>query len=170
MKTTTLLLNNKTRFVIFIVLMMLVGFTSCNDDDDDDDGMVSKVNYSGSFVKSNDNVTTSATGTATAAYDPATLELSYTATWSGLGSNAVNMHFHNDGPVLVGIEGFPNATSGTVSGKIMLTAQQATDLAAGKIYIQIHTEGYAGGEVIAPLSKSSNQNPSPNPGGDNDGY
>jgi hypothetical protein len=155
MKTTVHFLNGTTRFVLIIALMMFAGFTSCNDDDDDEE-QDPKINYSGSFVKSNDDVTTSATGTTTAIYDPAMLELSYTVTWSGLGSNAVNMHFHNDGPVMAGIQGFAEATSGTVSGKVMLTAQQATDLAAGQIYVQIHTSGYPGGEVIAPLTKSSN--------------
>ncbi|MEL7589248.1 MAG: CHRD domain-containing protein [Prolixibacteraceae bacterium] len=165
MKTKIYVLNSKLFAVILIVLTILAGFSSCDDDEDMENNPVA---YSGSFVKSSETVVTSATGTTTATYNPVTLELSYMVTWTGLGSNAVNMHFHNDGPVMAPITGFAAATSGTVSGKVTLTAQQATDLAAGKIYTQIHTEDYPGGEVIATLSKSAgsnNQNQNP-PGGD----
>lgn len=167
MKTKIYVLNSKLFAVVLVVLTLLAGFSSC-DDDDDDDMENQPVAYSASFVKSSETVVTSATGTTTASFNPVTLELSYTVTWTGLGSNAVNMHFHNDGPVMAPITGFAEATGGTVSGKVTLTAQQATDLAAGKIYTQIHTENYPGGEVIATLSKSTGGN-NPNPSG-GDGY
>ena len=165
MKTTIDLFNKKPQMVVLVLLLLFAGFYSCKDDDDDDDNMPAKVNYSGSFVKSAEAVETAATGTATAAFDPTTMELAYSLSWSGLGTNAVNMHFHNAGPVMAGIEGFPSETSGTVSGKVTLNAQQVLDLAAGKIYAQIHTVGYPGGEVIATLTKSSSPNPSSNSGG-----
>ena len=164
MKTKIHFLNRKLQVAVFMVLLAFVGFSSCKDDDDDEK-LPAKVNYSGTFVKSSDEVVTSATGTATATFDPNTLELSYSFTWTGLGSDAVNMHFHNNGPVMAGIEGFPTGTGGTVSGKVTLNAQQASDLTVGKIYAQIHTQDYPGGEVIARLNKSSSPNPSPNPGG-----
>lgn len=164
MKTLVFFFKSRPFIPVLVIFLFLAGFPACNDDDDPE--MAPKVNYSGSFEKSTDAVTTSATGTTTATYDPNTLELSYTITWTGLGSNAANMHFHDDGPVIVPITGFPTATSGTVSGKATLTAQQAMDLAAGKIYAQIHTATYPGGEVIARLNKStSGSNPPPGNGG-----
>jgi hypothetical protein len=170
MKTTIHRLNIRPRFVVFIVLLILAGFSSCDSDDNSEDMDEKPVAYSGSFVKSSDEVITSATGTTTATFNPVTRQLSYTLTWSGLGTKAVSMHFHDDGPVIVPIEGFPEETSGTVSGTATLTAQQAVDLAAGKIYSQIHTEDYPGGEVIATLTKSgSNNNSNNNPPG-NGGY
>ena len=167
MRTFIHFFKSKPDVPVLILLLLMTGFTAC--DDDDEPEMAPKVNYTGSFVKSAETVTTSATGTTTATYDPNTMELSYTITWTGLGTNAVNMHLHDDGPVIVPITGFPTATSGTVSGKATLTAQQAMDLAASKIYAQIHTATYPGGEVIARLSKSASGS-NPPPGGDGDGY
>ncbi|KOH43356.1 CHRD domain-containing protein [Sunxiuqinia dokdonensis] len=168
MKTINDLFKEKVSWTAVLVILFFVGMTSCGDDSDPEEMVDMKVNYSADFVKANDEVTTSATGSATATYDPATMELSYSATWSGLGSNAVNMHFHNDGPVMVGIPGFPEATGGTVSGTISLTSQQASDLAAGKIYMMIHTVDYPGGEVNATLTKSSSS--SNNTGENGSGY
>ena len=139
--------------VLITVFVLLVGFSACDDDDEPvNDGTV---NYSGSFVKSGDAVVTSATGTATGTFNPTTLVLTYKLTWTGLGSNAAAMHFHDAGPVIVPITGFAEATSGTYSGTATLTADQATDLAAGKIYAQIHTVNFPGGEILATLSKVS---------------
>ena len=122
--------------------------------------MSGTVSYSGSFVKSGDAVVTSATGTVTATFDPTTLVLSYTLTWNDLTSNAANMHFHDAGPVIYPITGFAAATTGTISGSVTLTAVQATDLASGKIYAQIHTVNIPAGEVKATLSiTSSNYTP-----------
>lgn len=135
------------------VLVLLVGFASCKKNDST--VMNGKDSYSGSFVKSTSTVVTSATGSVTATFDPTTLVLSYNVTWSGLGSNAGAMHFHDAGPVIYPITGFAAATSGTVSGSVTLTAAQATDLAAGKIYVQIHSVNIPSGEILATLSKNS---------------
>lgn len=168
MKTINYLFKEKMSWVPILIILFFFGLTSCGDDSDTEEMVDMKVNYSANFVKANDNVTTSATGSATATYDPATMELSYSATYSGLGSNVANMHFHNDGPVMVGIPGFTQSTGGSVSGTITLTSQQVSDLAAGKIYIQIHTVDYPGGEVIATLTKSGGS--SNNTGGNGSGY
>lgn len=152
MKTIFKFITMNANTVAITVMVLFIGFSSCNDDDDDDD-MNGTVNYSGSFVKSGDAVVTSATGTATATFNPTTLVLTYTLTWNGLGSNAANMHFHDAGPVIVPITGFSPTTSGMYSGTATLTAAQAADLAAGKIYAQIHTVNIPGGEILATLTK-----------------
>jgi hypothetical protein len=74
------------------------------------------------------------------------------------------MHFHDNGPVIIGIENFSATTSGSLSGKATFTADQVNDLKAGKIYVQIHTENYPGGEIIATLTTGSGNN---NPPGNN---
>ncbi|MGQ7869785.1 CHRD domain-containing protein [Sunxiuqinia sp. sy24] len=157
MKTKDIHLKSKSPIVVLIVLFLFSGLFACSDDNNDNTDMEStqKISYAGTFVKSSDNVTTSATGTAKGTFDPITQKLTYTISWSGLGSNAVNMHFHNDGPVIVEITGFANATAGTVSGTATLTNQQVNDLAAGKIYAQIHTQDYPAGEVLATLTKDN---------------
>lgn len=153
MKTIIKFLTIDPRTLGIALLFLLVGFTSCKKNDTTE--MSSTVSYSGSFIKSGDAVVTSATGTATAKFDMTTLVLTFTLSWNGLTSNAANMHFHDAGPVIYPITGFAAATSGTLSGSVTLTAVQATDLAAGKIYIQIHTVNIPSGEILATLSQSS---------------
>ena len=139
------------------VLILFVGFSSCKKNDTTDmNGTNGTVSYSGSFVKSTDTVVTSATGTTTSTFNPTTMVLTYTITWSDLTSNAVSMHFHDAGLVIIPITGFAAATNGTFSGSATLTSDQATDLAAGKIYSQIHSTNFPGGEIKATLSQSSN--------------
>lgn len=165
MKATSSPLKVKSQIVVFIFLFLFSGLLSCNNDDSSDMESSQKIAYSGTFVKSSESVTTSATGTVKATFDPATLKLSYTITWSGLGSNVAAMHFHNEAPVMLEITGFSNTTSGTVSGTATLSSQQATALASGKIYVQIHTPNYPAGEVLATLTKDSSTPSNPGNGG-----
>lgn len=168
MKTIINFIPVNARTVLITVLVCLFGFSACNKDDETvNDGMVK---YSGSFVKSGDAVVTSATGTVTGNLNPTTYVLTYTLTWSGLSSNASAMHFHDAGPVIVPITGFSEATSGTYSGTATLTAEQAADLAAGKIYAQIHTANNPGGEIKATLSKASTSSTTGNNNGGSSGY
>ena len=153
MKTIIKFLKINPQTLGISLLFLLVGFTSCKKNDTIETN--SSVNYTGSFVKSGDTVVTSATGTATAKFDPTTMVLTYTISWSGLTSNAASMHFHDAGPVIYPITGFATATSGTLMGSVTLTADQAADLAAGKIYVQIHTVNIPAGEILATLSQSS---------------
>lgn len=152
MKTIIRFIRINQQTLGITLLVLLIGLSSCKKDDNTMNGAIS---YSGTFAKSSDAVVTSASGTATATYDPSTMVLSYHLTWSGLGSNAVNMHFHDNGPVIAEITGFANSTSGTVSGTVTLSASQSADLGAGKIYAQIHTVNIPAGEIKATLSKSS---------------
>jgi hypothetical protein len=162
MKTIIMFLTIKPQKLGISLLFLLVGFTSCKKNDTIE--KISSVNYTGIFAKSSDAVVSTATGTATATFDPTTLVLTYTLNWSGLTSNAASMHFHDAGPVIYPITGFAAATTGSLSGSVTLTATQATDLATGKIYVQIHTVNIPAGEILATLSQSSN-NYTPTGGG-----
>lgn len=153
MKTIIRFIRINQQTLGITVLVLLIGFSSCKKEDDT--SMNGTISYSGTFAKSSDAVVTSASGTATATYDPSTMVLSYHLTWSSLGSNAVNMHFHDNGPVIAEIAGFANSTSGTVSGTVTLSTSQSADLGVGKIYAQIHTVNIPAGEIKATLSKSS---------------
>jgi hypothetical protein len=163
MKTTLNFIRVNTQSILITFIVLLFGFSACNKNDET--VTTSGTKYSGTFVKSNDTLSTSASGTATATYDPATMVLTYKLTWSGLSSNAAAMHFHDAGPVIIPITGFTQSTSGTYSGTATLTADQATDLAAGKIYAQIHTANFPGGEIKATLSKTSTTSTSGGGGG-----
>ena len=93
-----------------------------------------------------------ATGFATITIDDVTFELSWDITWSGLiGGAETGLHFHNapagaNGGVVVNI----GAISGLISPSIGSTTidQALTDeFLAGNIYINLHTNDFAGGEI-----------------------
>lgn len=163
MKTIVKLLMINPQSCGVFLLFVLIGVASCKKTDTTE--MSSTVSYSGTFVKSADTVVTSASGTVSATFDLTSRVLSYTVTWSGLTSNAANMHFHDAGPVIYPITGFAEASSGTLSGSVTLTAAQASDLASGKIYVQIHTVNIPLGEILANLSQTGSSYTPPSGGG-----
>jgi hypothetical protein len=109
------------------------------------------VNYTGTFVNSGTTDSSKATGSVTASFDLTTMTLTYSISWSSLTSLPIMMHFHDNGPVIVTITGFPMTQTGTISGTCKLTSAQAVDLSNGGIYAMIHTENYTAGEIDAPL-------------------
>jgi hypothetical protein len=99
-------------------------------------------------------VNTTATGTLTGTYNKETNELNYTITWTGLtGGNPTMMHFHGPADpgkaagVRLGINGFPQTTSGTVSGTQVLDNTQEDELINGLWYYNIHNDTYKPGEI-----------------------
>jgi len=153
MKTIIKYFTINAHSAVITVLVLLIGFSSCKKDNTT--VMNGTVSYTGSFVKSTATTATIATGTATGTFNPTTMVLTYSMNWSGLTSNAAQAHFHDAGPVIIPITGFATATSGTFSGTATFTAAQATDLAAGMIYIQIHSVNIPAGEILATLTKVS---------------
>lgn len=134
------------------LLLLLFVFTACDKDDDE------KINYtitaSANGAQEVPPVTaTTGTGTVTGTYNKNTNLLMYTATWTGLTGGTTNMHFH--GPALVGepagvavgITGFTNTTSGSVTNSITLSEAHEADLLAGKWYYNVHTAANPGGEI-----------------------
>jgi hypothetical protein len=96
------------------------------------------------------------TGTADITYDPATKKLSWKLTYSGLTGPATAAHFH--GPAESGKNAgvavaIPNATSSPAEGSATLTEAQASDLEAGKYYVNIHTAANPGGEIRGQVTK-----------------
>lgn len=141
--------NLKHSWISIPLLLVIIGFTlsSCGSDSDDSN----LIEYSGTFVATGNNVETNGTGMAEATYNSETGVVTYEAEWSGLTTQATNMHFHLNGPVIHGIDGWPAATSGSVSGSVTFSLAEAAALAAGDVYIMIHTQTYPGGEVNAFL-------------------
>lgn len=95
------------------------------------------------------------TGTVTATFDTATKQLSWKGDYSGLSGPATAAHFH--GPAEAGknagvaIPITPNTSP--FSGSATLTDSQASDLLAGRWYVNIHTAANPGGEVRGQLLK-----------------
>ena len=97
-----------------------------------------------------------ATGTITGTYNDSSNVISFTITFSGLGSNTTGAHFHGPAfpgftaPVTYGHTGFPTGvTSGTFTGTQVITDAEEKDLLAGKWYSNIHTANFPGGEIRA---------------------
>ena len=104
-------------------------------------------------MKSDAMDTTSATGSVDATFNTSTRDMSYNIKWNSLTTLPVGMHFHDDGPVIIQITGFPVSLTGSIAGKANFTSNQANDLVAGKIYVMIHTDKYPSGEIMATLTK-----------------
>ena len=87
--------------------------------------------------------TIAGSGAATATLKGTTLTI--TGTFSGLKTNATIARVHRGprtamrGPAIGDLTATA-ATSGTISGTIELTKQHVEDLAAGRLYVQLHSE------------------------------
>ena len=87
--------------------------------------------------------TMAGSGTLTAALKGTTLSI--TGTFSGLKTAATAVRLHRGpkmamrGPAIGDLTVTP-ATNGTISGSIELTKPQVDDLAAGRLYVQLHSE------------------------------
>jgi hypothetical protein len=104
----------------------------------------------------NPPTTSTGTGTADIDYDTATKKISWKLTYTGLSGPATAAHFH--GPAEpgknAGVEvAIPGATSSPAEGSATLTDAQAADLAAGKLYVNVHTAANPGGEIRGQVTK-----------------
>ena len=96
-----------------------------------------------------------ATGTVTATYDTATKKLTWKGNYSGLTGEATAAHFH--GPAEAGKNAgvaVPIAPAKSpMDGSATLTDAQAADLAAGKLYVNVHTAVHKDGEIRGQVVK-----------------
>jgi hypothetical protein len=96
------------------------------------------------------------TGTLDATYDTSSKQLSYTADYAGLTGNATMAHFHGpadsgkNAGIVVPVQG---SVASPIKGTATLTDAQATDLMAGKLYFNVHTEKNKGGEIRGQVTK-----------------
>lgn len=134
-------------------------WTSCDKKDNNDnnnqteDTFKLSGNATGTQERPN-QVTTEATGTITGTYHTENKMLDYTIAWTNLSAPPAAMHFHGPAAtpdsaagVQIPITDFPTQTSGTVTGMATLTADQESQLLAGKWYYNIHTSNHPGGEI-----------------------
>jgi CHRD domain len=96
-----------------------------------------------------------ATGAVTITYDTASKKLTWQGNYSGLSGAATAGHFHGpaDPGKNAGIAVPITASSSPFQGSADLTDAQATDLVAGKWYVNIHTDAHKGGEIRGQVVK-----------------
>ena len=98
-------------------------------------------------------VSTGGTGTLDATFDKASRKLSYTVNYSGLTGPATGAHFH--GPAAqgqnAGVVVPLSSTASPIRGEATLTQAQASDLLAGRWYVNVHTGAHPGGEIRAQV-------------------
>jgi len=102
-------------------------------------------------------VTTAGKGTAAINLDTATKQVSWRIEYSGMSGPATAAHIHcgaaagaNSG-VAVALGAGPTAAS-PMQGSGAMTDAQIADLAAGKCYVNIHTDKNKGGELRGQLT------------------
>ena len=86
-------------------------------------------------------------------YDTASRTLDYYVTYDGIAPGKIDIH----GPAGAGENGalvanFPVSES-PVTGKVTLTPDQGTALLAGRIYVDIHSQAFANGEIRGQIGK-----------------
>ena len=121
--------------------------------------MAAMVNMKAELKASNEVPPNSSKGTGevTATYDTASKKLSWKGTYSGLTGAATAAHFHageagKNGGVVVPIFQGPTAKS-PFEGSKTLTAAQASDMMAGRWYVNIHTAANKAGEIRGQVTK-----------------
>ncbi len=98
-------------------------------------------------------VETGGSGTADLTYDPATREVTWSVTFSGVSSKPTMSHFHGpavagkNGPVVVWLSTRGSPPASPFSGKATLTPGQAQQFMAGEWYINLHTTDHPAGEL-----------------------
>ena len=101
-----------------------------------------------------------ATGSVTGTFDPVSNLLSVNVSFTGLSAAAMAGHIHSgvagvNGGVIIAFSGFPNVVSGTYSNSYTLTPTQATALASGGLYVNIHNANFGGGEIRGQIALST---------------
>jgi hypothetical protein len=100
-------------------------------------------------------VQTNGSGTADLTYDSATHVLTWNVEFGGLSGPATMAHFHGPAPagknagVLIWMseKGKMDPVPSPLKGQATLTEAEAADLAAGNLYINIHTAAHKDGEI-----------------------
>ena len=164
---------------VLLLAVTVLPLISC---DDEPTAVPTATTYTATLSGANERpnpITTNGTGAFTATLNPATNVLSYTLTYSGLGTTADKAHIH--GPILetsgnaalsVLIDlNAPNAgrtivfgTSGSAQGTIDLNSALNATISGdslrklfdgGKLYVNVHTTINTGGEILGLISSSS---------------
>ncbi len=95
-----------------------------------------------------------ATGTGTTSLSPDHTTLTVNLSWSGLTSNAISAHIHGpapagvNAPILFPLAGVTQTVSGSIpTQSFAINPTQVAQLRAGLFYFNLHSTGFAAGEI-----------------------
>lgn len=93
-----------------------------------------------------------ATGTFSGTYTTSSGQLTYTVTYQGMTPSIA--HIHSGAPGTSGKVEIPfaNLTS-PITGTVVLTPEQADNLLNGRMYVNMHSSTYGGGEIRGDIKK-----------------
>lgn len=92
-------------------------------------------------------------GAVALTYDRATSEVTWTVTTSGLSSDTTMAHFHGpaepgkNAGVVIWMSTKGEAPPNPITGKAILTPEQAAQFTAGEWYMNVHTKDHPNGEI-----------------------
>jgi hypothetical protein len=117
------------------------------------------VKYSAALNAASEVPPTKSTGSgeATASLDTATHELTYDISFKGTSGDATAAHIH--GPAEAGknagvVLPLGTAPKSPIRGTAKLTPEQEQQLAAGMMYVNVHTKDNPGGDIRGQLMKA----------------
>lgn len=156
--------SKKFLLIASVAVMSVAVFSSCNKDDDNPDN---NRTYSISGNASGNQMVPAVTGTGTGSisgtYDPNTMVLNYTTNWNGLTGAPTSGAFYSGASgvngTMVGSNwamGTGLTPTGSYSGQMTLTADQASQLTSGNWYYTMGTATNTTGEVRGQITATSN--------------
>ena len=139
---------------MFLITVFIFGalFVSCDDEDDKDNVLIFKAMLKGSSeVPSN---TSTATGNTILTFNSITMKFNAVTTYSGLEPTGGHIHMAAVGENGAVVYPFGNNLSSPITFQSgVLTEEQVAALMSEKLYVNLHTVAFPGGEIRGQLMK-----------------
>ena len=152
-------LNLKFLFSGLVILFSVFVLSSCEKDKDQPDNRPYTLSGNASGTQMVPSVSGTGDGTFTGTYDPATGTMTYTTTWNNLTGAPTSGGFYTGASGAAGtavgtpwVMGSGWTGTGTYSGTMDLTNDQANQLTSGGWYYSMGTAANTGGEIRGQIS------------------
>lgn len=142
-----------------LALVSFAGFSSCDKDNDDDENRNYTISGNANGSQMVPTVNGTGTATMTGTYNPTNRTMTYTSAWTGLSGAPTSARFYTGTSGVSGTAAgapwtMPVGMTGTgsYSGTMLLTTEQATQLTAGNYYYSYGTANNMNGEVRGQMT------------------